>query len=332
MKRAFVFSLLLVSVLAGTSACAADPIDKFYPADPDPWMGDWSGRWSSGVTVDPEIHARVIAMGNNRYLVKFMAKLDMRAPLKAEQLITIRGKKGKFVANGITAEFKGDTIRGGDLGGDDTFVLKKVTRLSPAMGKKPPAGATILFDGTSLDAWQESKGWEVTPDGIMLVRPGGGDIMTKTSFKDCDLHIEFRLSYMPKARGQQRSNSGVFFQNTYEVQVLDSYGLVGFYDECGALYKVAPPKVNACAPPLQWQTYDISYRAPRYDAAGKLTAFPRMTVVQNGVLIHNDQVMPQITGWTEKDRLAPPPKDPLPFKIQNHGNYLQFRNIWLVEK
>jgi len=332
MKPMITYGLLLSLGLLMSAAYAADPIDKFYPADPDPWMGDWSGRWSDDVTVDPEIHARVIPMGNNRYHVKFMAKLDMRAPLKAEQLITIKGRKSKFLANGIEAEFKNGMITGGSLGGDDTFVLKKVARLSPTIGKTPPAGATILFDGSNLDAWEESKGWEVTPDGIMLVRPGGGDIMTKELFKDTDLHIEFRLSYMPKARGQQRSNSGIFFQNTYEVQILDSYGLVGFYDECGALYKVAPPKVNACAPPLQWQTYDISYRAPRYDAAGNLTEFPRMTVVQNGILIHDDQVMPQITGWTEKDRLAPPPKDPLPFKIQNHGNFLQFRNIWLVEK
>jgi len=265
MKHVIAYTLLLALGLLAPTACAADPIDKFYPANPDPWMGDWSGRWSGDVKVDPEIHARVIPMGNNRYHVKFMAKLDMRAPLKAEQVITIKGRKNKFLANGITAVFKGGTIKGGSLGGDDSFVLKKVNRLSPALGKKAPAGATILFDGSTLDAWEESKGWEVTPDGIMLVRPGGGDIMTKASFKDCDLHIEFRLSYMPKARGQQRSNSGVFFQNTYEVQILDSYGLVGFYDECGALYKVAPPKVNACAPPLQWQSYDISYRAPRYE-------------------------------------------------------------------
>jgi len=136
---------------------------------------------------------------------------------------------------------------------------------------------------------------------------------------------------MPSARGQQRGNSGVFFQSTYEVQILDSYGLEGYYNECGALYKVAAPKVNACAPPLQWQTYDIIYRAPRHDANGKLVEFPRMTVRHNGVLIHNDQEMPWRTDWKEEGRLKPAPTEPGNIKMQAHGNYVQFRNIWAVD-
>ncbi len=123
----------------------------------------------------------------------------------------------------------------------------------------------------------------------------------------------------------------MFLQDTYEVQILDSFGLEGYCNECGALYKVAAPMVNACRPPLDWQAYDIEYRAPRFDGAGNLSANPVMTVRHNGVLIHNAQEMPWLTGWKEKDRLKPPPGEALPIRLQSHHNYMQFRNIWLVE-
>lgn len=113
--------------------------------------------------------------------------------------------------------------------------------------------------------------------------------------------------------------------------MLDSFGLEGYYNECGGLYKVAAPLVNACLPPLEWQTYDITYRAPRYDDAGKLVENPRITVYQNGVLIQKDTEIPWITAWKEVERLAPPPKDAGPIKLQGHGNYVQYRNIWVVD-
>ena len=166
----------------------------------------------------------------------------------------------------------------------------------------------------------------------MMVTPKAKYIQSKQSFSDIDMHIEFRNSFMPKSRGQQRSNSGVFLQDAYEVQVLDSYGLEGYYDECGALYKVAAPMVNACSPPLQWQTYDIEYRAPRFDGAGNLKENARITVRHNGKLIHNDQELWWITAWTEEERLGPAPRQPGHIQLQSHGNYVQFRNIWVVDR
>ena len=188
----------------------------------------------------------------------------------------------------------------------------------------------MLYDG-DFDSFQNPEGWRSLDDGVFMVTPDSDYLVTKDAYRDARVHLEFRLAHMPKARGQQRSNSGLFLGDEYECQILDSYGLEGVYDECGALYKVAAPKVNAAAPPLQWQTYDILYRAPRYDADGKLLANPRMTVIHNGVLIHNDQEMWWLTGWKEVDRKQPHPKDPGRIKLQGHGNYVQFRNFWMVD-
>ena len=144
------------------------------------------------------------------------------------------------------------------------------------------------------------------------------------------MHVECRESFMRKGSWWQLANSGVFIKDLYEVQVLDSYGLEGVYDECGAIYKLSAPNVNACAPPLQWQTFDITYTAPRYDGAGKFSAHGRMTVYHNGVLIHNDQELTWINAWTEEERLAPPPREPGRIRLQAPTDYLPFRHIWVV--
>lgn len=309
-------------------AFAADASD-FFPEDPDPFMGDWVGRWTSGVDVDPDIAAQVIALGGNKYRVILSARLDMRAPPKAVVDVESDGDTIAFESNSIQATIRGGQFTGSSNKGKARFTMKKVERLSPTLGKKPPADAVVLFDGTNFDAWLPPKGWEVV-DGAMMVTPKGGYITSKQAFEDLEMHIEFRLPLMPKARGQQRGNSGVFIQDLYEVQVLDSYGLPGYYDECGALYKTAPPRINACAPPLQWQTFDIVYRATRHDSAGKLTAHPRITVHHNGLLIHDDQEILQIPAWTEVERLGAPPKGPGRIRMQGHGNYVQYRNIWVI--
>jgi hypothetical protein len=274
--------------------------------------------------------AQVIALGDNKYRIVLAAKLDMRCPPKGVFEVEAAGEALTFQGEGLRGELRGDVIKGG-RGETARFELKKKLGLSPTLGVKPPKGATVLFDGSGLDAWETSKGWEII-DGAMMVTPKGEYIQSKQTFGDVDMHVEFRNSFMPKSRGQQRSNSGVFLQDVYEVQVLDSYGLEGYYDECGALYKVAAPMVNACAPPLAWQTYDIEYRAPRFDSAGNLTANARITVRHNGKLIHNDQELWWITAWTEEERLGAPPRKPGHIRLQSHGNYVQFRNIWAVDK
>jgi hypothetical protein len=332
MKNLFLFILLTTIIVASVpSTEAASKADEFFPKKADPFVGDWKGRWSHHETVDPDIYAQVVALGRDEYQVNLVAKLDMRAPKKASGNATKKGKTLRFEANGIWAEFKGDTVKGGRKSGSATFELKKIVRLSPTLGLKPPENAKVLFDGSSLDAWKDTSGWEITKDGALAVTPSGGNLKTKEAFMGAQLHIEFRTSFMPKARGQNRSNSGVFLQDTYEVQILDSYGLEGVYDECGAIYKVAAPMVNAAAPPLQWQTYDITYTAPQFKSDGSVAANATITVYHNGVLIHKGQELGWRTGWKEKDRLKPPPTESQSIRLQGHNNFAQFRNIWLVE-
>lgn len=162
-------------------------------------------------------------------------------------------------------------------------------------------------------------------DGAMEVRRG--NIVTKDKFKDFKLHIEFRTPFMPEARGQGRGNSGVYLQGRYEIQVLDSYGLEGRDNECGGIYQVGAPMVNMCLPPLQWQTYDITFQAPRFDASGNKTADAVVRVVHNGVTIHDRRKLPGPTGGAMDGNVA----EPGGIYLQDHGNPVRFRNIWLVE-
>jgi hypothetical protein len=196
----------------------------------------------------------------------------------------------------------------------------------------PPQGATVLFDGKSLDNWvkrdgKSAAGWKLQEGGIMQVQ--GGDIITKQTFGGkFKLHVEFRVPYMPKASGQGRGNSGVYVQGRYEVQVLDSYGLKSKDNDCGGIYGVATPLVNACKAPTVWQTYDIEFAAPQCEN-GKKTAPGVITVHHNGVKIHDNV---KITKDNTTAGLGGDPCSPGPILLQDHGNPVQYRNIWLVQE
>jgi hypothetical protein len=151
--------------------------------------------------------------------------------------------------------------------------------------------------------------------------------VSKRTFGDHFLHIEFRTPFMPASRGQARGNSGVYVQGRYEVQVLDSFGLEGKDNECGGIYRLAAPRVNMCFPPLAWQTYDIDFVAARYDAAGKKVANARITVKHNGVTIHDNLELPSATPGYK-----PEGPEKLGLFLQNHGNPVVFRNIWVIER
>jgi hypothetical protein len=142
------------------------------------------------------------------------------------------------------------------------------------------------------------------------------------------LHIEFLLPYIPKATGQGRGNSGVYLQGRYEVQVLDSFGLSGEHNECGGIYSIRKPDINACYPPLTWQTYDIDFTAAKFDSNGKKTANARIDVRHNGIVVHKDVEIPRITT-AAPSREAPSAGF---IHLQNHGNPVRFRNIWIVAK
>ena len=198
--------------------------------------------------------------------------------------------------------------------------LKRVVRESPTLGKKAPEGAVVLFDGSTADTF---KGGRLTED--KLLEQG---CTSKETFESFTLHIEFMLSYMPYAGGQGRSNSGCYMQGRYEVQILDSFGLDGQHNECGGIYSIKEPSVNMCLPPLSWQSYDVEFTAATFDEAGKKTKNANMTVLHNGVKIHENVELPKGTTAAPVREGA----EPGPIYLQNHGNPVRYRNIWVVRK
>jgi len=320
----------------------------------DPFMGDWSGSWRlSDGSQSGGLVSQVIALGKGQYRVNLLEAFDEHTEPIAVFEGTVQGGKlplageakhkganlqvrAAIEADKFTGDFKGQTAEGDDVSG--TLELEKKVRLSPTLGAKPPAGAIVLFDGKNFDRWERTGTaggkadknqvrWKLLPGGAMEVTPGGGSIVTKKKFTDFNLHIEFRTPFMPDARGQGRGNSGVYLQGRYEIQVLDSYGLEGRDNECGGIYTVAAPLVNMCAPPMQWQTYDVVFHAPRFDNAGKKTKDAYVTVAHNGVTIICQKQIPGPTGGALDSNV----NQPGGIYLQDHGNTVQFRNIWLTE-
>jgi hypothetical protein len=203
-----------------------------------------------------------------------------------------------------------------------------VTQAKPStatLGAKPPAGAVMLFDGKNLDAWVKLDGkspadWPLA-DGILTV--GKGNILTRHRFGDFQLHAEFNVPYLPTKHGQGRGNSGIFFTGTHELQVLDSYGLKLQTNDCGAIYHQIAPKVNVCKPPLQWQSYDVTFHKAMV-GDGKVVKKARVTVIQNGVLtIDNAEISITPGGIDVQDGQDGP------LMLQDHGNAVEYRNLWI---
>jgi hypothetical protein len=198
------------------------------------------------------------------------------------------------------------------------------------LGQKPPEGAVVLFDGKSLDAWRSQKGpdapapWTVA-ESAFTVKPRSGSILTRDEYPgDFRLHVEFRTPDMPDAKGQAKGNSGVYLQGRYEIQVLDSYGLDSKDNDCGGIYQQHKPLVNACKKPTEWQTYDIDFKAPKLQD-GKQTEPAVVTIYQNGQLIHDKAPINPTPGGISHD-----PSAKGPILLQDHGNLVSFRNIWLL--
>ena len=206
-----------------------------------------------------------------------------------------------------------------DRKGNKVGQLERVKRSSPTMGARAPDGATVLFDGTNTDNFSVGS---MTDDGLLKE---GADV--KPMFRDFNLHVEFRLPYMPNSLDQKRGNSGCYLQSRYEVQVLDSFALPPVFNGCSALYRQKAPDLNMCYPPLQWQTYDIMFTSPRWASDGTKIRNARITVWQNGVKTHDDVEVVAKTG-------AGKPEAPsqLPIRFQNHSDPVRYRNIWIVDR
>jgi hypothetical protein len=199
---------------------------------------------------------------------------------------------------------------------------------------RPPKHALVLFDGSNLDAWKAADGgparWAIV-DGTLETRPGTGAIETKRTFGDIQLHVEWAAPSPPVGTGQDRGNSGVFLMGQFEIQVLDSYRADTYADgQAAAIYGEFPPLLNASRPPGQWQSYDIAFRRPRFDTAGKLLEPARITVFHNGVLVQNNEEPFGPTTWlrwypyTDQGATGP-------IALQDHDHPVHYRNIWVCE-
>lgn len=338
---------LELTLLLGAALC----LQVAAQTPSDPFFGDWTGSVNINGAYK-EVAVCMIPLGNNRYEARFFNEFGKQDNPLYMIVGEINDGKAKFLDHDalqfgkVKSSTKGgvildttlwtgtikDTVLKGTIAGntDGTWTLKKIERKSPTLGMKPIDGAVVLFDGTSTDAFKEHGNnnavrWEIK-DNAMEVK--GGNIIPKKGFGDCVMHIEFRSPYTPDRFGQARGNSGVYVNGAYEVQVLDSYGLPGVDNECGGIYQISRPAVNACFPPSYWQTYDIDFTAPRFDADGKKTANARLTVHQNGIKIYDDLELPKATAGA----INPSERDLVGFLLQDHGDKVQYRNIWVLEK
>jgi hypothetical protein len=217
----------------------------------------------------------------------------------------------------------------------DTEVWEPVPEvITPGVENAPPSDAIILFSGMDLSSWESYSGnsapWEVS-DGVMTVEPHSGGIQTKQSFGDCQLHIEWRTPEIIVGEGQGRGNSGIFLMGRYEVQVLDSYNNLTYPNgQAGSIYKQHIPLVNACRAPGEWQSYDIIFTAPVFNEDGTVKKPARATVLHNGVLIQNNVKIQGSTVYIGEPEYESHP-DQLPLSLQDHGNPVSYRNIWIRE-
>ena len=342
-NRLLLLAALLLAPLAAlraSEAAAKKPELNVY-SDPEhvdsdfKFQGEYAGTIARGNGAVARLGAQVRALGCGSFRTMFFAgglpgdgwdgktiiqkapTTDMTTPADAK----LQGEK-VVIEQVFKATCDGLSIVGKTENGAP-FELKRIARQSPTMGARAPAGAVVLFDGSSTDEWQ--KGARMTPQKWITSAAGA---TTLRKFQDFTLHVEFMISYMPETQTiYQRPNSGVYLQQRYEIQVLDSFGIVMGKHDCGVLYAQVTPAINMCYPPLTWQTYDIDFTAARYDAAGKKMKPARCTVKFNGVVTIDDVEIkgPTPGGIAESS-------EPASIYLQAHGQPSFFRNVWLVEK
>lgn len=220
-------------------------------------------------------------------------------------------------------------------GGDPTLTEQwepEPEIISPGKNNYDPPSDAIILLGSNTNAWKDKNGNNIRwnfENGILTVAPGTGNISTKESFGDCQLHIEFRSPAVVKGEGQGRGNSGIFLMGYYELQVLDSYNNRTYSNgQAGSVYKQAAPLVNASRKPGEWQSYDIIFTAPRFNSNGILSSPATLTVFHNGVLIQNNTVVWGITQFIGLPYYKPHEGE-APLVLQDHGDLVSFRNIWI---
>ena len=324
--RMVLLGLLVVSCLSlpGWAEPAPNPSN-------DPFIGEYEGvyRWTG--RADAAIKGLVVSEGPGLYRAIVQGGNECSFVLHG----SLEGPKVTFLGFVNSSMWNGNVTGGtlkinrGDMGYGGEIEMKKMDRHSPTEGLKPPKDAVVLLPYESgkapdLSAWTNDK-WYAYDDGSMGVRPRCGDNLTKEKIGDCQMHLEFYLPHMPEAAGQGRANSGVYVQGRYEIQVLDSFGVIPHGSgDCGSFYKISASGQNVCLPPEQWQTYDITFRAARLNPDGSQKEPAFITVKHNGVVIQDNVKLPEPTAGGIEGPGAP--ADAL--RLQDHGNSVRFRNIW----
>lgn len=297
----------------------------FTPALPDAAMGDWQGRGGSV--------AQVVPVSPGKYQALILSAFDAETNVVAVLQGTATERGGiAFAGDGWSATLKEGHLLANK--GEAHLDLQPIRRTPPSLGAKPPPDAVVLFDGRNLNAWAKKNGknwleedgpaqWKLGDDGTMEVVPGSDCLISHQKFGDCQLHLEFRNLGTPV-------NSGVYLQTRYEVNINETYGHPEMSANAGLdnCTEDAKPRVRPSLPPLAWQTLDIEFQAPRFDAGGKKVASARATVRLNGVRIYDRQEL--IPPHGAAGRLGEAATGPL--MLQEHGMPVQFRNIWLAPR
>lgn len=323
-------SLIFAAALTGALWADVASPQKSTWIDPELAMkedADFSIQGEYKSQGDGIFGAQVVALGKGTFDLYWLeAGLpgDGWEPGKARTVLhgAVKGEGVEFSADkeAIKAVMINKKLLVTDAAGKQ-HTLERVERKSPTLGAKPPEGAVVLFDGSSADAWDKG----VLKDGYLQAT----NCFSKQHFSDYHLHVEFRTPYKPFARGQQRGNSGIYMNGRWETQVLDSFGLEGHDNECGGVYSLSKPRLNMCFPPLAWQTYDMDFTAAKFDAEGNRTAWPRVTVRLNGVVVHENLELKK--NNTAAAPIAAPLDTPAgPVFLQDHGNPVVYRNIWVL--
>ncbi len=326
-RRRVIAAMAAATLLTADAMAAEDGQQKTAVTDPSQagedfrLQGEYAGWICDAGRCRRRVGLQVCALGDGQFsAVEYPGGLPGAGWSRGHKFELSGAREGGSVwlaSSRCSFLVDGSRAQAVSVGGHSLGYLCKVNRTSPTLGAVPPRCATVLFS-SSMNQFKDPQ---TTAEGWLQV-----GTETLNAYQDFTMHLEFRLPYMPHARGQGRGNSGVYLQSRYEVQILDSFALEGEFNECGALYRLRKPDVNMCLPPLSWQTYDIGFRAPRFAADGTKLCDGRITVIHNGVPVHNNQILTRKTGAGRKEE-----SQPLPTKLQDHGNPVVFRNIWLID-
>ncbi len=338
--KKIVVAMLLTLSLAVLCVEEKKPAKPPEPAVTDPAQagpdfavqGEYVGEFKARDGTAQKLGAQIVATGHGTFNAYF---LSGGLPHEGWDGTTRLESKGKTenektsIEGAISASIETGGALNGQTANGEKFELKKVIRTSPTIGLKPPEGAVVLFDGTDTGLLDRSfiDDRKLLKSLVPAGGPAGYGPATKKTYRDFSMHIEFLTPFVPTGKIGERGNSGVYLQERYEIQILDSFGSPADPHECGGIYRQTAESINMTFPPLSWQTYEIDFQAARYDADGKKTQNAVVSVTHNGVKVHDKAEIKTKTGSGK-----PEGPEPLSVMLQSHGFPVFFRNWWILER